>query len=127
MIQVPCLHEALPKVGCDLEDQGCACRQDKRDKLVPLVTGCAMSHCNPSELMQAKAAADRACKGGYMAAALANKGMNGTRIGVAQYPNSTTLVVKPTSAKCSTTAVVKPTSVKCSTTLLVKPAKTTGK
>lgn len=77
-----------------------------------------MAHCSIQDLMKAKGAGEDACKGNYLAARIGESGMNRTRVGVAHYPNRSTLVVKP-----------KPTETKCNTTLLVqpKPAKTTSK
>ncbi|KAK3180062.1 hypothetical protein K4F52_008554 [Lecanicillium sp. MT-2017a] len=114
---IPCLESALPQVGCALEDSACACQQDKRDQLASLVRGCAMAHCSIQDLMKAKGAGEDACKGNYLAARI-EENMNRTRVGVAHYPNRSTLVAKP-----------KPTETKCNTTLLVQPklAKATSK
>ncbi|KAK4087996.1 hypothetical protein Purlil1_7754 [Purpureocillium lilacinum] len=58
---IPCLKDAIPKIGCKLEDVACACKPDAQAKLLPLVSGCILSKCSPADVAKAQSAANAAC------------------------------------------------------------------
>ncbi|KAI5464076.1 hypothetical protein BGZ63DRAFT_143615 [Mariannaea sp. PMI_226] len=67
---VPCLQDAIPKVGCSLDDTGCQCSTTTQEKLAGIVAPCLIKKCSPSELNQAQEAAGAACAA-YSASAAA--------------------------------------------------------
>ncbi|KAF7548765.1 hypothetical protein G7046_g8562 [Stylonectria norvegica] len=58
---IPCLKEAIPKVGCALDDQACQCNADTQSKLVSIVSPCLIKACSSNELIKVQDAAGAAC------------------------------------------------------------------
>jgi hypothetical protein len=58
---LPCLKDAIPQVGCALDDPACACAADAQRKLVGIVGPCLLKACQPQEVVQAQQAAAKAC------------------------------------------------------------------
>ena len=56
------LKDAIPKIGCKLEDVACACKPDAQAKLLPLVSGCILSKCSPADVAKAQSAANKGTK-----------------------------------------------------------------
>ncbi|KAJ0384936.1 hypothetical protein COL922a_007346 [Colletotrichum nupharicola] len=59
---IPCLRDAIPKVGCALTDTACQCASDKQEALVPVAAPCLLSACSSADLGKAQAAAAAACQ-----------------------------------------------------------------
>lgn len=57
----PCLQEAIPKVGCGLDDTACQCSASTQEKLVSVVSPCLLKQCSSKELAQAQEAAGAQC------------------------------------------------------------------
>ncbi|KAF6816456.1 hypothetical protein CMUS01_04038 [Colletotrichum musicola] len=58
---LPCLADAIPKVGCALTDTACQCSTEKQEALVPIAAPCLLSACNSGDLGKAQSAAAAAC------------------------------------------------------------------
>ncbi|PHH62728.1 hypothetical protein CDD81_6716 [Ophiocordyceps australis] len=58
---VPCLAEALAKVGCPVQDIACACKPDNQHKIRSLAISCVLSKCKPDTAVKAEQAASVVC------------------------------------------------------------------
>ncbi|KAK7962187.1 uncharacterized protein PG986_003012 [Apiospora aurea] len=58
---IPCLTDAIGKVGCAAGDIKCQCSSDTQTALVPLVGPCLQSKCSAKELGQALQAGNDIC------------------------------------------------------------------
>ncbi|KAK8074682.1 hypothetical protein PG997_009345 [Apiospora hydei] len=58
---IPCLTDAIGKVGCAAGDIKCQCSPDTQTALVPLVGPCLQSKCSAKELGQALQAGNDIC------------------------------------------------------------------
>ncbi|KAK8016509.1 hypothetical protein PG993_014698 [Apiospora rasikravindrae] len=58
---IPCLTDAISKVGCAAGDIKCQCSSDTQTALVPLVGPCLQSKCSAKELGQALQAGTDIC------------------------------------------------------------------
>ncbi|KAK8064747.1 hypothetical protein PG994_007385 [Apiospora phragmitis] len=58
---IPCLTDAIGKVGCASGDIKCQCSADTQTALVPLVAPCLQSKCSAKELGQALQAGQDIC------------------------------------------------------------------
>ncbi|KAK8072574.1 hypothetical protein PG996_005922 [Apiospora saccharicola] len=58
---IPCLTDAISKVGCAAGDISCQCSPATQSALVPLVAPCLTSKCSSKELSQALQAGNDIC------------------------------------------------------------------
>ncbi|WYZ39232.1 hypothetical protein EsH8_III_001146 [Colletotrichum jinshuiense] len=58
---IPCLRDAIPKVGCALTDTACQCTTEKQQALIPIAAPCLLAGCNSADLTKAQSAAAAAC------------------------------------------------------------------
>ncbi|KAK8059014.1 hypothetical protein PG994_009462 [Apiospora phragmitis] len=59
---VGCIRDALPKVGCGLDDKACQCNSDTKSRITPIITPCMFGSCSMRDLLKAQKAGDAHCK-----------------------------------------------------------------
>ncbi|KAH6888011.1 hypothetical protein B0T10DRAFT_460664 [Thelonectria olida] len=105
---VPCLKEAIPEVGCDLDDTACQCSTATQEKLVSVVSPCLLKKCSANELNRAQEAAGAACAA-YSASAVA------TTPAITKTVVATTVKVPSTPGNVLTTPASNSTATKTKT------------
>ncbi|KAF9879457.1 CFEM domain-containing protein [Colletotrichum karsti] len=101
---IPCLRDAIPKVGCALTDTACQCAADKQEQLVPFAAPCLLSACNSADLGKAQAAAADACKKFLATASAGSARPTATGSAAASAASSASAAVSSAAASVSASA-----------------------